>query len=89
MLYVDGGQDLVDGGTEAGKAFEDTYRDTAYHAVGDEFDESWNWSGVAQDLRLYYRLGRMLAMSTAWPNWREGDEFRRLRDEACAPDGGC
>ena len=89
MLYVDGGQDLVDGGTEAGKAYEDAYRDTAYHAVGDEFDENWDWSGVAQDLRLYYRLGRMLAMSTAWPNWREGDEFRRLRDEACAPDGGC
>ena len=89
MLYVDGGQDLVEGGTEAGKAYEDAYRDTAYHAVGDEFDENWDWSGVAQDLRLYYRLGRMLAMSTAWPNWREGDEFRRLRDEACAPDGGC
>lgn len=89
MLYVDGGQDLVDGGTEAGEAYEANYRDTAYHAVGDEFDENWDWSGVEQDLRLYYRLGRMLAMSTSWPNWREGDEFRRLRDEACAPDGGC
>ena len=89
MLYIDGGQDLIDGGTEAGEAYEARYRDTAYHAVGDEFDESWDWSGVAQDLRLYYRLGRMMAMSTSWPNWVEGDEFRRIRDEACAAEGGC
>lgn len=89
MLYVDGGQDLVEGGTEAGAAYEARYRDTAYHAAGDEYDENWDWSGVEQDLRLFYRLGRMLAMSTSWPNWREGDEFRRIRDEACAADGGC
>ncbi|WP_374407567.1 M28 family metallopeptidase [Pelagerythrobacter sp.] len=90
MLYVDGGQDLVDGGTAAGEAYETRYRDEAYHAVGDEYDENWDWSGVEQDLRLFYRLGRMMAMSTAWPNWREGDEFRRIRDEACtAAEGGC
>lgn len=89
MLYVDGGQDLVEGGTEAGEAYEARYRDTAYHAAGDEYDENWDWSGVERDLRLFYRLGRMMAMSTAWPNWREGDEFRRIRDEACAADGGC
>ena len=89
MLYVDGGQDLKDGGVEAGRAYEDRYRETAYHDVGDEFDETWDWSGVMQDLRLFYRLGRMLAMSTSWPNWNEGDEFRRLRDEDCTGDAPC
>ena len=33
------------------------------------------------DLRLYYRVGRMLAMTSAWPNWVEGDEFRAIRDK--------
>ena len=89
MLYIDGGQDLIEGGTEAGEAYEANYRDTAYHGVNDEFDENWDWSGVARDLRLYYRLGRMMAMSSSWPNWVEGDEFRRIRDEACAAEGGC
>ena len=42
MLYVDGGQDLKDGGVEAGRAYEDRYRETAYHDVGDEFDETWD-----------------------------------------------
>ena len=89
MLYIDGGQDLVDGGVEAGKAYETAYRDDAYHAPGDEFDENWDWSGVMQDLALFYRLGRMLAMSTSWPNWNEGDEFRRLRDEQCTGAAPC
>jgi hypothetical protein len=34
------------------------------------------------DLRLYYRVGRMLAMSDAWPNWNKGDEFRAIRDKS-------
>ncbi len=39
---------------------------------------------------LYYRLGRMLGESTAWPKWLPGDEFRAVRDASCAADaGGC
>ena len=89
MLYVKGGGDLVTGGPAAGAAYEDAYRTNAYHGPNDEFDENWDWTGVAQDLQVYYRLGRMLAMSTAWPNWTEGDEFRAIREESCAPEGGC
>ena len=33
------------------------------------------------DLRLYYRIGRELAMTSDWPNWVPGDEFRATRDE--------
>lgn len=89
MLYVDGGQDLVEGGREAGEAYETAYRENDYHAPSDEFDENWNWAGVVQDLGLYYRLGRALAMSTSWPNWNDGDEFRATRDESCAAGEGC
>jgi hypothetical protein len=32
----------------------------------------------------------MMAMSTSWPTWKEGDEFRAVRDESCkAADKGC
>ena len=89
MLYVKGGGDLVTGGPAAGAAFEDAYRANAYHGPNDEYDENWDWTGVAQDLQVYYRLGRMLAMTDAWPNWVEGDEFRATRDASCAPQGGC
>lgn len=90
MLYVDGGEDLVEGGREAGEKISKDYRDNRYHGPKDEYDESWDWSGVMADLQLYYRLGRMMAMSKSWPNWNEGDEFRAIRDEACAAaDKGC
>ena len=90
MLYIDGGEDLVEGGREAGEAVSKDYRDNRYHGPKDEFDEDWDWSGVMADLQLYYRLGRMMAMSTSWPNWVDGDEFRGIRDESCAATNkGC
>ena len=90
MLYIDGGEDLVEGGREAGEAVSKDYRDNRYHGPKDEFDEDWDWSGVLADLQLYYRLGRMMAMSTSWPNWVDGDEFRGIRDESCAATNkGC
>jgi Zn-dependent M28 family amino/carboxypeptidase len=82
MAYFEGGEDLVKGGREAGQAAAKDYEENRYHAPGDEYDEKWDWSGVMADLRLYYRVGRMLAMSEAWPNWKEGDEFRAIRDKS-------
>ncbi len=82
MFYVDGGQDLVDGGSAAGAAYAKDYRDKRYHGPDDEYDPAWNWQGAVADLRVYYRLGRSLADSRDWPNWLPGDEFRRARDES-------
>jgi Zn-dependent M28 family amino/carboxypeptidase len=82
MLYFEGGDDLVKGGRDAGAAAAKDYEENRYHGPGDEYDESWDWSGVMSDLRLYYRVGRMLAMTDAWPNWIEGDEFRAIRDKS-------
>lgn len=82
MVYFEGGDDLVIGGKAAAKAAADDYEKNRYHAPGDEFDETWDWSGVMSDLNLYYRVGRMLAMTNAWPNWNEGDEFRAVRDKS-------
>ena len=90
MFYVDSGQDLVDGGRAAGEAWEAAYREHAYHGPDDEYDPNWNWAGTLQDLQLFYRLGRMLAQTSDWPNWYPQDEFRRTRDESCAAvPGGC
>ncbi|MEO6387675.1 MAG: M28 family peptidase, partial [Croceibacterium sp.] len=89
MFYLKSGQDLVDGGIAAGQAWDTAYRANAYHQPDDEYDPAWNWSGVMQDLQLFYRLGRDLAQSADWPNWYPDDEFRRTRDESCAPAGGC
>jgi Zn-dependent M28 family amino/carboxypeptidase len=90
MFYVKSGLDLVEGGTEAGEAMEAEYRANRYHGPDDEYDESWDWSGLMQDLDLYYRLARALGNSSDWPEWNEGDEFRAVRVESCAAaETGC
>ncbi len=84
MLYVDSGDDLVDGGKAAGEAAAKDYTEKRYHGPKDEYDPNWNWAGVAQDLNLFYTVGRELANTTAWPNWVAGDEFRAIRDRSRA-----
>ncbi|MDZ3831461.1 MAG: M28 family metallopeptidase [Sphingopyxis sp.] len=82
MIYFDGGENLVEGGTDAGKAWAEAYTAKRYHAPSDDMSAITSWDGMMADLRLYYAVGRMLAMTTAWPNWNEGDEFRKARDES-------
>jgi Zn-dependent M28 family amino/carboxypeptidase len=82
MMYFEGADDLVEGGKAAGKAAADDYTNNRYHSPKDEFDPNWDWSGIEQDLELFYVVGRELAMSAEWPNWVEGDEFRAARDKS-------
>ena len=84
MIYFDGGEDLIDGGREAGAAVNADYTANHYHGPSDEVGIIRRWDGMMADLRLYYRVGRELAMTTAWPNWVEGDEFRAARDRSRA-----
>ncbi|NML10764.1 M28 family peptidase [Sphingobium sp. AR-3-1] len=81
MLYFEGGEDLVKGGTAAGLAAAEDYTTNRYHGPKDEYDASWDWTGVQADLTLYYNVGRDLATTTDWPNWVDGDEFRAIRDK--------
>ncbi len=84
MLYFDAGEDLIEGGTEAGRRAGDDYTTNRYHAPDDEVEAITRWDGMTSDLRLFYAVGRMLAMTDAWPNWVEGDEFRAARDRSRA-----
>jgi len=82
MLDGGSGEDLVVGGTAAGKAAEEDYVAHRYHKPQDEYDPKWDWSGAVADLQLYYGLGRRLADdATLWPNWYPTAEFRAIRDK--------
>ncbi|WP_149196421.1 M28 family metallopeptidase [Luteimonas suaedae] len=79
-LYAKGGNDLVEGGTAAGKAATEDYA-SRYHQPGDVYREEWNLAGVIQDLDALYGVGRMLADDVdRWPNWYEGNPFKAARD---------
>lgn len=78
------GEDLVNGGRAAGEAWSKAYNADRYHQPADEFDASWNLQGMAQDGELMTELGRQLANSTKWPTWKEGAEFKAIRDQTAA-----
>jgi Zn-dependent M28 family amino/carboxypeptidase len=80
MLYGRGGEDLVEGGSAAGRAAAQDYRARRYHQPSDQYDPAWNWGGAVADVSIYYRVGRALATTRDWPNWLPGDEFRAIRD---------
>lgn len=84
MLYADGGIDKVDGGVASGKAIADTYTAQRYHKPMDEYDESWDLSGMEQDIEALYSVGLKIAQSDAWPTWYPGNEFEAIRQASLA-----
>ncbi len=84
MIYFDSGDDLVVGGTAAGRAAAEDYTTNRYHKPQDEYDPDWKWDGAVEDLQLNYRIGRELATGAAWPNWYPMAEFRAVRDKSRA-----
>jgi Zn-dependent M28 family amino/carboxypeptidase len=78
------GEDLINGGVAAGKAWGKLYTDTMYHQPADEWSPTWDFSGMVIDLNLLHELGRDLANSTRWPEWGEGSEFKPIRDASAA-----
>ena len=83
MLDAASGENMVVGGSAAGKAASEDYIAHRYHKPQDEYNPDWDWSGAVQDLQVYYTLGRKLADDTGlWPNWYQTAEFRAIRDKS-------
>ncbi len=80
MLYADGGNDHIINGKDFGEAFANEYTKERYHKPSDEFDNSWDLSGIQNITEILHELGYTLAEGQDWPNWYEGTEFRALRD---------
>jgi len=81
-LYAEGGEDLVDGGSAAGRKATEDYTANRYHKPADQFDPNWNLKGTMQDLDTLYQVGRTLADGDTWPQWREGNPFRAVREQS-------
>ena len=81
MLYSDPGNDHAVNGLTYGENFANTYTEERYHKPADEYDNSWDLSGLEQSTEIWFELGYGIANSSDWPNWYEGTEFRSLRDK--------
>ena len=80
-LMTQTGDDMVDGGTAAGRKALDDYTAHRYHTPYDNFDPKWDFSGVAEDTQALYEVGRELVNSDEWPKWNQDSEFRARREK--------
>jgi Zn-dependent M28 family amino/carboxypeptidase len=83
-LYLETGEDSIEFGREWGAQQAQDYNENRYHAPSDEYDPHWDLSGGAQDLLLYFNVGERLTNTSSFPKWREGNEFKSIRDETQA-----
>jgi Zn-dependent M28 family amino/carboxypeptidase len=75
------GLDLFDGLARGQKAYED-YIAHRYHRPADRWSPDWDLRGAALDAEILYRLGRDIAESSQWPQWRQDAEFKHIRDRS-------
>jgi Zn-dependent M28 family amino/carboxypeptidase len=75
----------IEGGSEyvkdpaASKAKAEAYS-ARYHQVSDEYDASWDLSGMVQQAQFTLNLGEMVANAPKMPSWKAGDAFGKARE---------
>jgi Zn-dependent M28 family amino/carboxypeptidase len=84
IMGISGATDLVDGGKQAGQAWVDAYTGKCYHQACDVVSAEWNLAGAVQDISVMYDIGSDLAHSDRWPTWKDGSEFKKIRDVSAA-----
>jgi len=80
-LYASGTYEHWDKGVEYAEEKTQAYLRNAYHKPADEYEDDWDLSGAQQDAQLFYEIGWKLGNSETWPKWKEGSEFKSVREE--------
>ena len=80
-LYTSTGTDHHEKGHAYGKQLQDEYTAKYYHRPSDQYDtERWNLDGAVDDVLLLFNVGKRIANTDQWPSWKEGSEFKAVRD---------
>ena len=72
---------------EWGVQRENEYDEKRYHQPSDEFDPSWDFSGLAELSRFGVELGWRAANQDDLIQWLPGDEFEAARKKSEQPNG--
>ncbi len=80
-LYSQGGYDHWEKGKEYAMSKQNEFTSKRYHKPSDEYDDTWDLSGLQQDAQLFYNIGLKLANESTFPEWKDGSEFKAKRDD--------
>lgn len=81
-LYTSKGVDVIGKEAGYGEKADAEYREKNYHRPSDEYDPAtWTFAGGIEDLKLLFQVGKRLAFETKMPLWKEGSEFKTIREK--------
>ncbi len=81
-LFANSGKDFEDKDKFNGEALEKEYNEKHYHQPSDHYDaKTWTGEGAINDLQLLFTIGRRLAFESSFPKWKEGSEFKLIREK--------
>lgn len=80
-LYASGGYEHMTKGVDYVDSLNQIYLSSQYHRPQDEFDaDLWTFDGMALDGELLMQVGLTVANGQEWPQWKEGSEFKSIRE---------
>ncbi len=81
-LYLENGERVIGQDEDFGKNKNDDFRSNHYHRPSDEYNaDTWVLDGAVQDLELLYQVGSDISNAKEWPVWKEGSEFKAIREQ--------
>jgi len=82
-FYAKGLNDHKQKGKDFAKDAIGEFRTTSYHRPSDEYNtKTMDLGGMVQDAQLYMELGLKLANEPIYPKWKEGSEFKAIREKS-------
>lgn len=80
-LYTGSGTVSVEHDTGYAKMKIAEYGRSRYHAPSDQFDSTWELSGMVEDVQLLFDIGLTLSNDSTFPKWKAGSEFKATREK--------
>ncbi len=81
-LYIENGSQSRAHGEAWGEEQKKEYNDKRYHAPADQYDASWDMSGIVEDAQLLFDVGYALSNESTFPGWKQGSEFKAIREKS-------
>jgi Zn-dependent M28 family amino/carboxypeptidase len=86
-LFIKGWSDHAEHGKKWTSQKVQEYWSTHYHRPSDEYDSrTADLSGIVEDAKLFFEIGMKLSTEETFPQWRNGSEFKAIRDKALSKD---
>ena len=80
-LYSDTGVDYIDKPEGYGDEKRKEYIAEDYHKPSDEVKPDWDLAGAVDDAEWLYEIGRRVVEADEWPQWKDGIEFKAVREQ--------